>query len=67
MDFGLVLVFFGSLLMIILFRETRLNGSDFSECDIEVSRMAREFYFGESITEDDLQQFINLNSDVQFW
>ena len=53
--------------MIILFRETRLNGSDFSDCDIEVSRMAREFYFGETITEDDLQQFINLNSDVQFW
>ena len=50
-----------------LFRETRLNGSDFSDCDIEVSRMAREFYFGEDITEDDLQQFINLNSDVQFW
>ena len=67
MDFGLVLVFFESLLRIILFRETRLNGSDFSDCDIEVSRMAREFYFGESITEDDLQQFINLNSDVQFW
>ena len=67
MDFLLVLVSFGSFLMIILFRETRLNGSDFSDCDIEVSRMAREFYFGESITEDDLQQFINLNSDVQFW
>ena len=30
-------------------------------------RMAREFYFGEEITEDDLKQFINLNTDVQFW
>ena len=30
-------------------------------------RMAREFYFGEEINEDDLKQFINLNTDVQFW
>ena len=27
----------------------------------------KTFYFGEEITEDDLKQFINLNSDVQFW
>ena len=32
-----------------------------------VLRKARQFYFGEEITEDDLKQFINLNTDVQFW
>merc|ERR1712170_308182 len=48
-------------------REPRLNGSDITPRDIEISRLAREFYFGEEITEDDLKQFINLNSDVQFW
>ena len=34
---------------------------------LSVLRMARQFYFGEEITEDDLKQFINLNTDVQFW
>ena len=29
--------------------------------------MAREFYFGDTIDEDDLKQMINLNSDVQFY
>ena len=32
-----------------------------------ILRMARQFYFGEEINEDDLKQFINLNTDVQFW
>ena len=41
--------------------------SDITTRDIEISRLARQFYFGEEITEDDLKQFINLNSDVQFW
>ena len=41
--------------------------SDFGECDVEVARLAREFYFGDTIDEDDLKQLINLNSDVQFY
>jgi len=48
-------------------REVRRNGSDAGPCDTQISRMAREFYFGEEINEDDLKQFINLNTDVQFW
>jgi len=48
-------------------RETRLNGSDITECDIIISTFARQFYFGDTIDQDDLKQFINLNSDVQFW
>ena len=41
--------------------------TDFGEHDAEISRLARKFYFGETIDEEDLQQMINLNSDVQFW
>ena len=48
-------------------REARLNGSDITECDIMISTLARQFYFGDTIDQDDLKQFINLNSDVQFW
>ena len=48
-------------------REPRLMGADITDCDREISRLARQFYFGEDINEDDLKQFINLNSDVQFW
>ena len=53
--------------MYIFDRETRLNGSDITECDIIISTLARQFYFGGTIDQDDLKQFINLNSDVQFW
>ena len=48
-------------------RETRLNGTDIRECDKDIARLARYFYFGDSINSEDLKQFINLNSDVQFW
>ena len=38
-----------------------------SSASLSLLRKARQFYFGEEITEDDLKQFINLNTDVQFW
>ena len=41
--------------------------SPLSPSSLSVLRKARQFYFGEEITEDDLKQFINLNTDVQFW
>jgi len=44
-----------------------LNKSDFGACDVEVAKAARQFYFQDNITSEDLQQFINLNTDVQFW
>merc|ERR1712110_1305668 len=42
-----------------------LNKSDFGACDVEVAKAARHFYFQDNITSEDLQQFINLNTDVQ--
>ena len=49
------------------FRIPTLNKSDYGPCDVLVSQKARQFYFNGNITADDLKQFINLNTDVQFW
>ena len=47
--------------------QARLAAFTAFSASLYVLRMARQFYFGEEITEDDLKQFINLNTDVQFW
>ena len=51
----------------IFIRIPALNKSDYGPCDVHISQKARRFYFGGNITAEDLKQFINLNSDVQFW
>jgi len=48
-------------------RISALNKSDYGVCDVEVAKAARTFYFQDNITSEDLQGFINLNTDVQFW
>ena len=54
-------------ILFFLIRIPALNKTDYRPCDVEIAKKAREYYFNGTITAEDLKQFINLNTDVQFW